>query len=94
MKKKQLGNFISRISSHVYVENALEAVELYKKAFMLEDRGNPWKDEEGKLVYHELGRDDELILSISDKKHLFDEFHMECPSGLNLTMLNILYFEK
>lgn len=46
-----MGNFISKICSHIYVEKALEAVKLYKEAFMLEDRGTPWLDDDGVLVY-------------------------------------------
>lgn len=89
-----MGNFISKICSHVYVEGALEAVKLYKEAFGLEDRGKPWLDDDGVLVYQELGRNGELFISISENKHLFDEFIKEYPDGVSPTMLFIVYFEN
>lgn len=90
----KMGNFISRISSHIYIEGALEAVKLYKEAFGLEDRGTPWIDDEGVLVYQELGRNGELFISVSENKHLFSEFIQDYPEGVNPTMLFIVYFEN
>jgi uncharacterized glyoxalase superfamily protein PhnB len=89
-----MGNFISRICSHVYAEGALEAVKLYKEAFGLEDRGEPWIDNDGALVYQELGRNGELFISISEYKHLFAEFIRDYPEGVRPTMLFIVYFEN
>lgn len=89
-----MSNFISKISSHIYVEGALEAVKLYKEAFGLEDRGMPWLDDNGVLVYQELGRNDELFISVSENKHLFAEFKNEYPEGVSPTMLFIVYFEN
>ena len=89
-----MGNYISKICSHIYVDGALEAVKLYKEAFGLEDRGTPWLDDDGILVYQELGRNDELFISVSDKKHLFNEFIKDYPDGMRPTMLYIVYFEN
>ena len=89
-----MGGFISKICSHIYVEGALEAVKLYKEAFELEDRGTPWLDEDGVLVYQELGRNGELFISVSEDKHLFAEFKRDYPDGVSPTMLFIVYFEN
>jgi uncharacterized glyoxalase superfamily protein PhnB len=90
----KMGNFISKICSHIYVEGALEAVKLYKEAFGLEVRGTPWLDDDGVLVYQELGRNGELFISVSDRKHLFAEFIKDYPDGVRPTMLFIVYFEN
>ena len=90
----KMGSFISRISSHIYVEGALEAVKLYKEAFCLDDRGTPWLDDDGVLVYQELAKNDELFISISENKHLFAEFIKDYPVGVRPTMLFIVYFEN
>lgn len=89
-----MGNLISKICSHVYVERALEAVKLYKEAFDLEDRGEPWLDNEGVLVYQELGKNGELFISVSEDKHLFAEFIKDYSNGVISTMLFIVYFEN
>ena len=89
-----MGNFFSRICSHIYVAGALEAVKLYKEAFGLEDRGAPWLDDDGVLVYQELGRNDELFISVSENKHLFPELKKESPDDASPEMLFIVYFEN
>ena len=90
----KMGNFISKICSHIYVAGALEAVKLYKEAFRLEDRDAPWIDDDGVLVYQELGRNGELFISVSEDKHLFAEFIKYHPDGVRPLMLFIVYFEN
>ena len=87
-------NYISKIVPHVYVKKSLEAVKLYKEAFGLEDKGEPWIDDDGVLVYQELWRNGELFISVSEDKHLFPEFVEDYPVGSRPIMLFIVYFES
>ena len=86
-------NAISKIGIHVYVQNALEAIELYIKAFDIEPEGEPWLDDEGKLIHQNLLRDGELFIGVSENHHMPDGFISNyfdvCPS-----MLFCVYFRN
>jgi len=88
-------NYTSRIGNHVYVKNSAEAVKLYKKAFKLEKRGEPWLDDDGFIIHQELLRNGELFLSISDYKHLPNEnFVKKHFNDVRPTMLFCAYFHN
>ena len=61
----------------------LEAIELYKKAFDVEPEGEPWLDDEGKLVHQNLLKGGELFIGISENHHMPDGFILKysdvCP---------------
>ena len=89
-----MGNSISKIGNHVYVKGGADAVKLYKAAFMLDDTGEPWLDDEGFIVHQQLERNGELFLSVSDEKHLPDEFIRNYPDGTRPVMLFYVCFQK
>lgn len=87
-------NYISRIANHVYVKGGTEAVKLYKEAFKLEEKGKPWLDDDGILVYQELLRNGEHFISVSEDKHLSDGVKREYPDVVRPTMMNLVYFSN
>ena len=45
---------ISRIGNHIYTKGADEAIKFYKEAFDLEEKGEPWLDNEGLVIHQDL----------------------------------------
>jgi len=88
-------NHISRIANHVYVNDGLEAVKVYKDAFMLEIKGAPWLDDEGVLIYQELQLNGNHFMSVSDDKYLGDDMKKEHPNGVSASVMNnCVYFAR
>ena len=87
-------NSISKIGNHVYVKGGTDAVNLYKEAFKLDKNGEPWLDDDGLIIYQQLERNGELFLSISEDKHLPDEFIKEYPDNIRPVMLFCVYFQN
>ena len=87
-------NYTSKIGSHVYVKGSIDAVELYKEAFRLEEEGEPWLDEEGLIVHQALTRNGVLFLSVSENKHLPDGFIKRYSAEMCPTMLFCVYFHN
>jgi len=84
---------ITRIGNHVFVKGALEAVELYKKVFCLEDKGELWLDDSGLLVYRELYRDGKLFMSVSEDRHVPEKFKtIKFNEGVRPTMMFMVCF--
>jgi len=78
---------ISKIGPHVYVKGSVEAVELYKEAFNLEDKGTPILDGEGDIYHHVLARNGEYFISISEAKYLPGVLKREYPNDVRPTMV-------
>lgn len=89
-----MSNYISRIGSHVYVKGSVEAVQLYKETFKLEDKGKPILDGEGNIWHHVLARDGENIISISEEKYLPVELIKKYPIDVRPIMLFSVVFEN
>ena len=85
---------VSRIGSHIYAEDAKAAVELYKEAYGLIEKGEPWLDEDGFIIHHNLWlKNGELFLSVSESKHLPNDSFIEVFStNNNLSMLFFVFF--
>jgi uncharacterized glyoxalase superfamily protein PhnB len=84
---------ISKIGSHIYAKNGLEAVKLYKEAFKLEVE-NPWLDDDGVLIHQSLMLNGEIFLSVTDEKHLDDVMKNVCIEGSRPVMMFTLYFRN
>jgi uncharacterized glyoxalase superfamily protein PhnB len=87
-------NYTSKIGNHVYVKGGAQAVELYKEAFRLEEQGKPWLDDEGLIIHHQLLRNGEPFLSISENKHLPDGFIKHYSADVCPAMLFCVYFRN
>ena len=86
-------NGISKIGCHVYADNALEAVEVYKEAFGL-DSSEPWLDDEGFLISQELRLNGELFMSVCEKKHMDDVMKKISTEAINPVMLFTVFFKN
>ena len=84
---------MSRVGTHVYVKDALKAVEVYKEAFKLEAVGEPWLDDEGVLIHQDLQLGGKHFMGVTDELHHGEEMK-EFLGGTRLTMLNTVYFVK
>lgn len=61
----------SRIGNHIYAKGATEAVKLYKEAFELVEKGEPWLDNEGLIIHQDLmQKDGNLFLGVTEYNHL------------------------
>ena len=87
---------ISRIGNHIYAKNADLAVKFYKDAFRLEEKGEPWRDDEGLIIHQNLYRNTgEYFLSVSDYRHLpNDDFIKKFDTDSYLTMLFFVFFSN
>jgi uncharacterized glyoxalase superfamily protein PhnB len=62
---------ISKIKSHVYIKNSVEAVKLYKEAFKLDEKeGERILDDDGNIWHCVLLKNGEEYLSVSEDKYL------------------------
>ncbi len=80
---------VSRIGNHVYVKGADEAIKVYKEAFGLVEKGEPWLDEEALIIHQDLvQKNGDMFLSLTEYKHLpnsrfIEKFSIEnCPPML------------
>ena len=89
-----MGSCISKIGSHVYVKGGKDAVTLYKKTFKLDETGEPWLDDNGFIIHQQLERNGELFLSVSEDRHLPDEFIKTYPDNKCPVMLFCVYFQN
>lgn len=65
---------VSRIGNHIYTKDAAGAIQLYKAAFDLVEKGEPWIDEQGLIVHQDLVRENgDLFLGVTDYDHLPNE---------------------
>lgn len=86
---------MSRIKSHVYVRNGIEAVDLYKKAFNLDEKESERiLDKEGFIWHCVLTRNGEEYISISEEKHLPDALIKEYSDDIRPLMLFKVEFEN
>ena len=83
-------NQVSKIGIHVYTKSGIEAVRVYKEAFSLEV-GEPWLDDEGRLIHQELRRNGELFMSVSDEKHHDDEIYKTYQDSSDCFRGNMMY---
>ena len=90
-----MNNKMSRVATHVYVNQAKEAVEAYKNAFALESKNEPQLADDGALIYQELRLDGQLFMSITDYKFLDAEIRNAYPDNTSAgVMLNIVYLSQ
>lgn len=89
-----MGNNISKIGAHIYVKDGLQAVKIYTEAFMLDECGDPWLDEDGVLIHQELRLDGELFMSVTDERYLDDVMKMASVDGVHPIMMHTLYFRR
>ncbi|MFA7204466.1 MAG: hypothetical protein GX638_04680 [Crenarchaeota archaeon] len=83
-----MSDIISKIKSHVYVKRSIEAVELYKKAFKLDEKeGERILDDEGNIWHCVLLRNGEEYISISEDKYLPETLIGEYPCKIKPIML-------
>lgn len=87
---------ISRIGNHIYAKDADDAVKFYKEAFGLDEKGEPWRDDEGLIIHQNLYRKTgELFLSVCDSKHLPNySFRMKHSTDNCLAMLFYVFFSS
>jgi uncharacterized glyoxalase superfamily protein PhnB len=86
-------NSISKIGSHIYAKNGLEAIKLYKEAFRL-DVEKPWLDDDGVLIHQNLMLNGEIFMSITDEKHIDDVMKKAFTEGAKPVMMYTLYFHN
>ena len=84
---------ISKIGPHVYVKGSAEAVNLYKEAFGLEDKGGTYPDEDGDIYHRALARNGEYFISVSEDKYMHDGLKKEYPNGVRPTMVFTVAFD-
>jgi uncharacterized glyoxalase superfamily protein PhnB len=85
---------ISKIKSHVYVKNSVEAVKLYKEAFQLDEKeGERILDNDGNIWHCVLLRNGEEYLSVSEDKYLPDNLIRTYPDDVRPLMLFKIEFE-
>jgi uncharacterized glyoxalase superfamily protein PhnB len=89
-----MGNYTSKIGNHVYVKGGKEAVKLYKEAFLVEEEGEPWLDNEGLIIHQTLVRNGELFLSVSENKYLPAGFIERYSADVSPTMLFCVYYRN
>ena len=85
---------ISKIGPHVYVKGSAEAVELYKKAFGLEDKGGMPLDKDGDIYHRVLARNGEYFVSVSEDKYMHDGLKKKYPDGIRPTMVFTVAFDS
>ena len=85
---------ISRIGPHVYVKGSAEAVNLYKEAFGLEDKGGTHPDKDGDIYHRVLARNGEYFISVSEDKYMHDGLKREYPNGVRPTMVFTVAFNS
>jgi len=87
---------VSRIGNHIYAKYADEAIKLYKKAFALVEKGEPWLDDDGLIIHQDLWlKDGTLFLSVTDYRHLpNDSFVKKFNTDNCLTMLFFVFFSN
>ena len=85
---------ISNIGPHVYVKGSAKAVELYKRAFRLEDKGGTGLDNDGDIYHRVLSRNGEYFISVSEDKYRHNGFKNEHPNGVRPNMVFTVAFEK
>jgi uncharacterized glyoxalase superfamily protein PhnB len=85
---------VSRIGNHIYAKGADRAIELYKAAFDLVEKGEPWKDSDGVIIHQDLwSKNGNLFLSVTEYKHLpNDSFIKKFSTDNCLTMLFFVFF--
>lgn len=84
----------SRIGNHVYAKGASEAVKLYKEAFDLAEKGEPWVDSEGLIIHQDLvQKNGDLFLSVTEYNHLpNDKFIEKFTTDICPPMLYYVFF--
>jgi len=85
---------ISKIGPHVYVNGSAEAVNLYKDAFGLEDKGGTDLDKDGDIYHRVLARNGEYFISVSEEKYMHDGLKREYPNGVRPTMVFTVAFDN
>jgi PhnB protein len=86
---------ISKIKSHVYVKNSVEAVKLYKEAFKLDEKeGERILDNDGNIWHCVLLRNGEEYLSVSEEKYLPDTLIGNYPPAVRPLMLFKVEFKS
>jgi len=90
-----MSDSISKIKAHVYVIRSLDAVNLYKNAFNLDEKeGERVLDSDGNIWHCVLLRNGEEYLSVSEDKYLPDMLIGEYPKKIRPIMLFKVEFEK
>ena len=90
-----MADSISRIKSHIYVKGTLEAVNLYKNAFNLDEKeGERILDNDGNIWHCVLMQNGEEYISISENKYLPDSLIKDYPDDTRPIMLFKVEFEN
>ena len=90
-----MGNNISKIKSHVYVKNSVEAVKQYKEAFNLDEKeGERILDDDGMIWHCVLLRNGEEYISVSEDKYLPEMLIKNYPDEIRPLMLFKVEFEN
>jgi len=86
----------SRIGNHIYAKGAVEAVKLYKKAFDLVEKGEPWLDNEGFIIHQDfVQKNGDLFLSVTECNHLpNDSFIKKFTTDMCPPMLFYVFFSN
>ena len=86
----------SRIGNHIYAKDAAGAIRLYKAAFGLEEKGEPWLDGEGRIVHQDLIRKNgDLFIGVTDYNHLpNDAFIKKFATGACPPMLFYVFYKS
>jgi uncharacterized glyoxalase superfamily protein PhnB len=85
---------ISKIKSHVYVKNSVEAVKLYKEAFQLDEKeGERILDDDGIIWHCVLLKNGEEYLSVSEDKYLPENLIRAYSEDIHSLMLFKVEFE-
>jgi uncharacterized glyoxalase superfamily protein PhnB len=94
VKMKEQAGRISKIGPHVYVKGSAEAVEMYKNAFNLEDKGGTSVDKDGDIYHRVLAKNGEYFMSVSEDKYMHDGLKKEYPNGVRPTMVFTVALEN
>jgi uncharacterized glyoxalase superfamily protein PhnB len=85
---------ISKIKSHVYVKNSVEAVNLYKEAFQLDEKESERiLDDDGNIWHCVLLKNGDEYLSVSEDKYLPDSLIQDYSDDIRPLMLFKVEFE-
>ena len=86
----------SRIGNHIYTKDAAKAIRLYKEAFDLEEKGEPWLDSEGLIVHQDLVRKNgDLFIGVTDYRHLpNDSFIKKFVTDACSPMLSYVFYKE
>jgi uncharacterized glyoxalase superfamily protein PhnB len=85
---------ISSVQAHVYLKGSIEAVDIYKEAFKLDEKESERiLDGDGNIWHCVLTKNGEEYISISEDKYLPNELIRDYPNDIRPLMLFKVEFE-